>query len=387
MSATVMRPGGSNGIVSDAILSKVFGSGKDTISVSAAALGARPLFAMPLAPALAGAAESASNWVDYAKALEDEDDQAASTASSPSESFNLDSPSPFLDARDRSALSSTHPLSDKVDYAICNYCAKPFLKHVLARHIRECMPSGGGGSPPFAERKRVSLLDADAAVREHKNGEGSGGRGADRDGGADKPKGKAGRAAANGGGGGGGGADDKDGKDGKDRKDKDGKVPKEKKTTKKRKNEAAENKAAKKKKKQSPKATPKPKGPVDVERQCGVPLPNGGFCARSLTCKSHSMGAKRNVPGRSQPYDVLLAAYQKKNQIKQAALTSSAQLAEDMELGNGPIDSDEEVRSVMEGVHRSYAVPLERKVVMPVRVKHQFFRMREMFAGAFARQL
>lgn len=36
-------------------------------------------------------------------------------------------------------------------------------------------------------------------------------------------------------------------------------------------------------------------------------------CTRSLTCKSHSMGAKRSVDGRSQPYDVLLAAYQKKS--------------------------------------------------------------------------
>jgi hypothetical protein len=29
------------------------------------------------------------------------------------------------------------------------------------------------------------------------------------------------------------------------------------------------------------------------------------------------MGAKRAVPGRSLPYDMLLAAYQKKNQAKQ----------------------------------------------------------------------
>jgi hypothetical protein len=58
-------------------------------------------------------------------------------------------------------------------------------------------------------------------------------------------------------------------------------------------------------------------GPVDVEKQCGVILPNGQPCARSLTCKSHSMGAKRAVPGRSLPYDMLLAAYQKKNQAKQ----------------------------------------------------------------------
>lgn len=61
---------------------------------------------------------------------------------------------------------------------------------------------------------------------------------------------------------------------------------------------------------------PRPKAPVDVEKQCGVELPNGGQCARSLTCKSHSMGAKRAVPGRSAPYDKLLADYQRKNQAK-----------------------------------------------------------------------
>lgn len=59
---------------------------------------------------------------------------------------------------------------------------------------------------------------------------------------------------------------------------------------------------------------------IDLEKQCGVLLPNGNLCSRSLTCKSHSMGAKRAVPGRSQPYDILLAHYQKKNQIKQQSI-------------------------------------------------------------------
>lgn len=52
-------------------------------------------------------------------------------------------------------------------------------------------------------------------------------------------------------------------------------------------------------------------------------LPNGQPCARSLTCKSHSMGAKRAVAGRSLPYDMLLAAYQKKNQAKQQSISPS----------------------------------------------------------------
>ena len=65
---------------------------------------------------------------------------------------------------------------------------------------------------------------------------------------------------------------------------------------------------------------PKVKAPVDVEKQCGVPLEKGGMCARSLTCKSHAMGAKRAVAGRSMPYDILLAAYQKKNQARQQSI-------------------------------------------------------------------
>lgn len=98
------------------------------------------------------------------------------------------------------------------------------------------------------------------------------------------------------------------------------------KTTKKRKADGDGDKEPKKKKlkkDEPPKPKlPKPKGPVDVEKQCGVLLPNGGYCARSLTCKSHSMGAKRAVPGRSLPYDILLASYQKKNQAKQQSKLS-----------------------------------------------------------------
>jgi SCA7, zinc-binding domain len=74
---------------------------------------------------------------------------------------------------------------------------------------------------------------------------------------------------------------------------------------------------SKRKKKEPKPKTGKLKGPVDVEKQCGVPLPNGLMCARSLTCKSHSMGAKRAVMGRSMRYDVLLAQYQKRNHARQ----------------------------------------------------------------------
>lgn len=46
--------------------------------------------------------------------------------------------------------------------------------------------------------------------------------------------------------------------------------------------------------------------PVDLDRQCGVINDKGLQCSRSLTCKSHSMGAKRAVEGRTRKYDELL---------------------------------------------------------------------------------
>lgn len=130
----------------------------------------------------------------------------------------------------------------------------------------------------------------------------------------------------------------------------------------------------------------KTKAPVDVERQCGVPLSQGGFCARSLTCKTHSMGAKRAVPGRSQPYDVLLAAYQKRNQVKQASLSTQQQLELDNEAllleEDSNTNPEEEFEQVMAGVVKSLPVPLERKVVMPTTTRARFFRMREMLIGS-----
>ncbi|KAG9552945.1 hypothetical protein KCU71_g12121, partial [Aureobasidium melanogenum] len=57
----------------------------------------------------------------------------------------------------------------------------------------------------------------------------------------------------------------------------------------------------------------RPEAAINVEKQCAVPLPNGARCARGLTCKRHGMSAKRAVPGRSAPFDQLLATYQHEN--------------------------------------------------------------------------
>lgn len=55
------------------------------------------------------------------------------------------------------------------------------------------------------------------------------------------------------------------------------------------------------------------KGPVDYDKQCGVINDKNLPCSRSLTCKSHSMGAKRAVQGRSRDYDALLLDWQRAN--------------------------------------------------------------------------
>lgn len=131
-----------------------------------------------------------------------------------------------------------------------------------------------------------------------------------------------------------------------------------------------------------PKA-PKAKAPVNVEQQCGVKLDNGGECARSLTCKSHSMGAKRAVGGRSLPYDQLLAMYQKRNaaKIQKAALSAAAPLLDD-EPNTGPVDSDEEKDAVMAAIARSRPMPLEQHVFVPTTRKYKHIRMKEMLGNA-----
>ncbi|BGP40762.1 SAGA complex subunit Sgf73 [Rhodotorula kratochvilovae] len=64
---------------------------------------------------------------------------------------------------------------------------------------------------------------------------------------------------------------------------------------------------------------------VDVDRQCGVINDKGYPCPRSLTCKTHNMSAKRAVPGRVQPYDLLLFEWQKANKANQQKADAAKQ--------------------------------------------------------------
>jgi hypothetical protein len=168
---------------------------------------------------------------------------------------------------------------EPLETLICKHCKKVVLKRTAKEHVALCLKSK-------QEKARKKKEAREAAQRAKERAE----RAEEEDEDDDDTK---------------GGKNNGEGDDKKSKKrkaeDDDDREPKKKKTKK----EEAKAKA------------PKPKGPVDVEKQCGVTLPNGAQCARSLTCKSHSMGAKRAVPGRSLPYDMLLAAYQKKNQARQ----------------------------------------------------------------------
>ncbi|CCE65060.1 hypothetical protein TPHA_0J02400 [Tetrapisispora phaffii CBS 4417] len=160
---------------------------------------------------------------------------------------------------------------------------------------------------------------------------------------------------------------------------------------------------------------------INFDKQCGVGLPEGGYCARSLTCKSHSMGAKRAVEGRTQDYDLLLAEYHKIHQTKIGAAAekrarqttqkpkepkqpkerkakqkkargkpskkkednnsqSADALAADMVI----LTPEEETTQVLNGISRSYPLPLESTVLTSVRRRTKYFRMREMFASSFS---
>ncbi|EXJ75803.1 SAGA-associated factor 73 [Cladophialophora psammophila CBS 110553] len=246
---------------------------------------------------------------------------------------------------------------ESLDTVICKHCKKMVLKRTAKGHITLCLKSKQDKA-----RKKKEAREAAARAKERAE------KADDDDDDDDDVKAPSRKDVANG--------------------DDDG--PKK---TKKRKADAEEDKEPRKKKKreEQKQKVVKPKGPVDVEKQCGVLLPNGGQCARSLTCKSHSMGAKRAVPGRSLPYDMLLAAYQKKNQARQqkAALDANAPalLEEDLDPSlAGPVDSDEERDSVMTAIARglSRPQPLVTKQLFPTRRKYQLVRMKEMLSNAMS---
>ncbi|KAF9965760.1 hypothetical protein BGZ70_004178 [Mortierella alpina] len=123
------------------------------------------------------------------------------------------------------------------------------------------------------------------------------------------------------------------------------------------------------------------KGPLDLDKQCGVIIPGGAPCARSLTCKSHSMSSKRAVEGRSRPYDVLLGLYQKKPvPVKdEKAKDSEMPLAEKEDVN---VDSDEEFNDLLDAVKSYEPQPLAVRPTTYVRRRNNCLRIRDLFFDA-----
>lgn len=149
----------------------------------------------------------------------------------------------------------------------------------------------------------------------------------------------------------------------------------------------------------------KKKGPIDLDKQCGVMTENGTICTRSLTCKIHSVSAKRAVQGRSQDYDTLyratsrlkeMAANQLANSmakqkkdakaaatrkaLKDAAeaAANAATLAAGLEL---PTNSDEEAEAVYNVIKYHRPNPLYIKNAFSLRRRLNMLQLREEFCS------
>ncbi|KAI1082194.1 SCA7, zinc-binding domain-containing protein [Whalleya microplaca] len=311
------------------------------------------------------------NWRDGSVA---DDDRKSRGTASPSTNSTALSPSPVvnpLDEISRGTFATGRPLEDSLNLQQCKHCRKGIIRTAAKGHIAQCLKI----KKEKAQRKKEAREARERAKEQAREEEA---RKADEDGDAKMNDDSDDDDD---------GLPEKKGTNGKAPRKVGGKKPDGEPKGKKRKADGDADKGPKnKKKKEEPKPkVPKPKGPVDVEKQCGVILPNGQPCARSLTCKSHSMGAKRAVAGRSLPYDMLLAAYQKKNQAKQqkAALDANAPLEDDDEANGGPVDSDEETAAVMGALARWNPQPvLPQPVFEPIKRTYQLARLHEQLQTA-----
>lgn len=300
------------------------------------------------------------NWRDGSVIDSDKKKSSASPNSS-------SSPGPVvnqLDDNARETFATGRPLEDSPDLQQCKHCKKSILRTAATTHIAQCLRVKKEKAQRKKEAREARERAKEAARQEEARNNDDEGDGKDDDSDED------------------GIAADKKATASKTAKKAAGKKPDGDGKGKKRKADGDPDKGPKaKKKKDEPKAkVPKPKGPVDVERQCGVILANGQPCARSLTCKSHSMGAKRAVPGRSLPYDMLLAAYQKKNQAKQqkAALDANAPVEDEDDANNAAVDSDEETAAVMGALAQWNPQPvIPQPTFMPIKRQYQLSRLHE----------
>ncbi|KAJ7180490.1 SCA7, zinc-binding domain-containing protein [Mycena filopes] len=158
-------------------------------------------------------------------------------------------PTSWLSARDMKLFGS-QPLTSTSDIGLvkCKDCDKPILRSFMAEHAVTCATIRSGGKKPAKGKSGVEVEDSKKGSKKRKA--------------SPSPE--------------------------------DPSLP------------------PKKKSKPTTKVTKgRTKGPVDYDQQCGVINDKNLPCSRSLTCKSHSMGAKRAVEGRSRKYDDLLIDWQR----------------------------------------------------------------------------
>ncbi|ORE06991.1 SCA7-domain-containing protein, partial [Rhizopus microsporus var. microsporus] len=125
--------------------------------------------------------------------------------------------------------------------------------------------------------------------------------------------------------------------------------------------------------------------PLNLDRQCGVLIPpTNEPCTRAITCKIHSVGAKRAVAGRSQSFNDLIAVYQKKGIGRPQDLKIVLEESREQENSQQEtdIDYDEETESVYIAVKEHKPQPLGERQVFYVQRKRKYFKIRDILLEA-----
>ncbi|KAG1444478.1 hypothetical protein G6F46_011362 [Rhizopus delemar] len=142
--------------------------------------------------------------------------------------------------------------------------------------------------------------------------------------------------------------------------------------------------------------------PLNLDRQCGVLIPpTNEPCTRAITCKIHSVGAKRAVTGRSQSFNDLIAVYQKKGigrpQVPDKEDQLKVMLEESSSAGNhvselnhpeeagtavDDVDSDEETQTISAILKGMKPKPLGERQVFYVQRRRKYFKIRDILLEA-----
>ncbi|KAJ3214619.1 hypothetical protein HDU67_001427 [Dinochytrium kinnereticum] len=100
-------------------------------------------------------------------------------------------------------------------------------------------------------------------------------------------------------------------------------------------------------------------GPIDLDKQCGVVLETGQLCTRSITCKIHSVSAKRSVFGRTQQYDTLFQEYHlKSREAKGGTQKLMVRTQAAVPMANLDMTSEAEAMAVFDAIRGASPSPI-----------------------------